>query len=140
MKASRDLWITFLRSWENPKFQWLRRVSSCFEELFGYSRDELKGKSILRLLSITGMADPQLEIYLNMVEQGMRMFRGVQVSLRRKTGELVESQVYIKKAALPGAAGEGPEEVILFYFSDRSGVVDEVEATHMENMDGCPGL
>lgn len=113
-------------------------VSSCFEELFGYSRHELKGKSILRLLSISGMVDPQLEIYLNMVEQGMRMFRGVQVSLRRKTGELVESQVYIKKAALPGAAGE-VEEVLLFYFSDL-GVVDEVETTDMENIDGCSML
>ena len=77
-------------------------VSSCFEELFGYSKHELKGKSILRLLSMTGMADPQLEIYLNMVKQGMRMARGVQVSLRRKTGELVDSRVFIKKAVLPG--------------------------------------
>lgn len=112
-------------------------VSSCFEELFGYSRHELKGKSILRLLSITGMVDPQLEIYLNMVEQGTRMFRGIQVSLRRKTGELVESQVYIKKAALPGAAGV--EEVLLFYFSDL-GVVDEVEAPEMDEIDGCSML
>ena len=29
-------------------------VSSSFEELFGYSREELTGKSILRLLSLTG--------------------------------------------------------------------------------------
>eukprot|EP00438_Fugacium_kawagutii_P009597 Skav222515 [mRNA] locus=scaffold2265:319928:320386:- [translate_table: standard] len=80
----------------------LLTVSSYFEELFGYSRQELKGKSILRLLSMTGMADPQLEIYVNMVQQGMRSVRGVQVPLRRKTGELVDSTVFIKKAKLPG--------------------------------------
>mmetsp|Transcript_14528 Transcript_14528/g.24815 ORF Transcript_14528/g.24815 Transcript_14528/m.24815 type:complete len:200 (+) Transcript_14528:33-632(+) len=110
-------------------------VSSRFEELFGYSRHELQGKSILRLLSITGMVDPQLEIYLNMVEQGTRMLRGVQVSLRRKTGELVGSQVYIKKAALPGAAGE-VEEVLLFYFSD----LGVVEVDSPDDLDGCSML
>lgn len=80
----------------------LLTVSSYFEELFGYSRQELKGKSILRLLSMTGMADPQLEIYLNMVQQGIRSVPGVQVPLRRKTGELVDSTVFIQKAKLPG--------------------------------------
>ena len=41
--------------------QQVKSVSSSFEEFFGYSSNELRGKSILRLLSLTGMADPQLE-------------------------------------------------------------------------------
>lgn len=89
-------------------------VSSCFEELFGYSQDELKGKSILRLLSITGVADPRLEIYLNMVAQGLNIDVPIQVSLRRKTGELVDCSVFIEKTGPPGAG----DDALLFYVLD----------------------
>lgn len=91
-------------------------VSSCFEELFGYSQDELKGKSILRLLSITGVADPRLEIYLNMVAQGLKIDAPIQVSLRRKTGELVDCSVFIEKTS-PGAPGKGGK---IYKSSERS--------------------
>lgn len=92
-------------------------VSSSFEELFGYSREELTGKSILRLLSLTGMADPQLEIYYNMALHGLGLAptTGVQVPLRRKTGELVDASVTIQKTVLPGAPGQ---ELLLFHFTD----------------------
>lgn len=89
-------------------------VSSCFEELFGYSQDELKGKSILRLLSITGVADPRLEIYMNMMAQGLKIDAPIQVSLRRKTGELVDCSVFIEKTS----SGAGDEDLLLFYVLD----------------------
>ena len=85
-------------------------VSSCFEELFGYSQDELKGKSILRLLSITGVADPRLEIYMNMIAQGLKIDAPIQVSLRRKTGELVDCSVFIEKTS-SGAPGKRWEHI-----------------------------
>lgn len=75
------------------------------EELYGYSKEELQGKPIMRLLSMSGMADVQLEIYYNIVVQGLSLpMPGVQIPLRRKTGELVNSSVVIKKTRAPGAS------------------------------------
>lgn len=75
------------------------------EELYGYSKEELQGKPIMRLLSMSGMADVQLEIYYNIVVQGLGLpMPGVQIPLRRKTGELVNSSVVIKKTRAPGAS------------------------------------
>lgn len=50
------------------------------------------------------MADPQLEIYYNMALHGLGLAptTGVQVPLRRKTGELVDASVTIQKTVLPG--------------------------------------
>ena len=53
---------------------------------------------------MSGMADVQLEVYYNIVVQGLGLaMPGVQIPLRRKTGELVDSSVVIKKTRAPGA-------------------------------------
>ena len=95
-------------------------VSSSFEELFGYSRQELWGKNATRLLC-DGRVDPVLELYLEMASSASRLpQQTLPVTLRRKTGELVDSLVLVTKLkALP--------DVLLMLYADRMAQPDAEE-------------
>ncbi|CAE7207356.1 unnamed protein product [Symbiodinium microadriaticum] len=71
-------------------------ASPSFEQLFGYSRQELLGKNATRLLC-DGHLDPSFELHLELASSSLQRPGVLPVTLRRKTGELVDSLVLIKK-------------------------------------------
>ena len=88
-------------------------VSPSFEELFGYSKQELLGKNAARLLC-NGHVDPVLELYLEVASSAshLRSRNALSVTLRRKTGELVDGLMLVTKLkAVP--------DVLLVHVVDR---------------------
>ncbi|CAE7468114.1 unnamed protein product [Symbiodinium sp. CCMP2592] len=71
-------------------------ASPSFEQLFGYSQHELLGKNATRLLC-DGHLDTSFELHLELASSSMQRPGVLPVTLRRKTGELVDSLVLIKK-------------------------------------------
>ena len=71
-------------------------ASASFEQLFGYSQHELLGKNATRLLC-DGHLDTSFELHLELASSSMQRPGVLPVTLRRKTGELVDSLVLIKK-------------------------------------------
>ena len=91
----------------------LINASPSFEELFGYHRQELLGKNALRLLC-DGRVDPALELQLELVSSSLRphLSGALPVTLRRKTGELVDSLVMITRL-------KSSPDVLLMLYVDR---------------------
>ncbi|CAJ1416075.1 unnamed protein product [Effrenium voratum] len=93
-------------------------ASPDFEELFGYSVHELRGKSLLRLLS-SGNVDPRVELYWNLASLG-HLLQPTKALLQRKTGELVEAELLIRKVALPGSL-----EVLIFLCAEDADLLEQ---------------